>query len=291
MLFFDLIGPDGETIDDTNIGRTSTRGQIATTVEESGTYYIDVHASSSGSEVPYSFDIQSPDDVSTPTPTETETPASTAPTNTSSATTPNETSVQEQSREEIEPNDAQDAATGLNSTKVDGEIGDEGDVDWYEFRVEENTEVSILFTADPSDTMLFFDLIGPDGETIDDTNIGRTSTRGQIATTVEESGTYYIDVHASSGGSEVPYSFTIHSPDDVSPPTATATQTSTQISTATQTSTATQNNTSGEVIADDETTATTTDDGDDGSGASGPGFGIVAALVALVAVVVLSVRR
>ncbi|EMA50539.1 hypothetical protein [Halococcus thailandensis] len=37
---------------------------------------------------------------------------------------------------ESEPNDAQDAATVIEDSEVNGEIGDEGDVDWYEFRVE-----------------------------------------------------------------------------------------------------------------------------------------------------------
>jgi PGF-CTERM protein len=222
--------------------------------------------------------------------------------------------------QENEPNDAQGAATPIEGTEISGEIGVSGDVDWYQFEVEKGETISVLFTGDSPDTTLFFDLVGPEGDTLASTNIGRGDTRGQVATTAQQSGTYYIEVSAGSDITGLPYTITLSSAggasEDTTTPTATTTptvtptstpiasptatptptQTSTKTQTVTQTQTATSNN-----ATDGTATGTnasggaaenqTKTGGEGGTGMFGPGFGIVAAFVALLVAALLAVRR
>ena len=309
-VFFSLVGPNGDTLADTDLGYDDSRGQIATTAPESGTYYLEVSTVSDVEEIPYTITVPSASDDSADTSTSTSTSTTTqTPTDTTPTATATQDSSQEQPQQESEPNDAQGAATVIEGAKIKGEIGSSGDTDWYAFEAEEGEDVSILATGDSPDATVFFSLVGPNGDTLADTDLGYDDSRGQIATTAPESGTYYIEVSTVSDIEGIPYTITISSASDVSTNTSTSTSTATPTVTPTPTPTPTQTQTPLPTTqtqtdlatttmqsnaSDDRKTANETAAGENGSGGSsafGPGFGPVVALVALLTAALLATHR
>ncbi|UWM54388.1 hypothetical protein N0B31_20000 [Salinirubellus salinus] len=133
---------------------------------------------------------------------------------------------------ETETNDSRPDATLVSlNTEATGELTS-GDVDWFGFDVDSETDLTVEVTRDTGDGVAALSLYGPDGFR-DQVYVGGDTAR--VTELVSTTGTYFVALVDLNGGTGS-YTLTVT---DGTQETATATPTPTATATPTPTATAT----------------------------------------------------
>lgn len=122
-----------------------------------------------------------------------------------------------QSQEEDEPNDAQEAATAIEGTSVDGEITKQGGTDWFSKEFTAGETASFAVSKSIREEGLKMELYAPNGSKIDQ-NFGYHGVgRMEVTAPADESGEYHVEIEAvDESYTDVPY--TVYAPADEAPP-------------------------------------------------------------------------
>lgn len=120
------------------------------------------------------------------------------------------------SKEANEPNDVQEAATSIDGTSTDGELTQQGGIDWYSKEFSEGDTVSFALTKPLWDQGLEVSLHAPNGTELDNSSAYQGVEKTELSATASQSGEYAINVEPVSDGING-MQYTVHAPASEAP--------------------------------------------------------------------------